>query len=388
MQKITIGLFNDSFPPMIDGVGSVVDNYAKRLSKLCNVVVFVPKYKEYFDDSKLPYKVVRCKSRKVPFIDYSLPLPLFDKKFRSEVKKYNLDLIHIHSPFTIGKYGVRFAKKNNIPVIGTIHSQLKQDFRRAVKIEEMTEILTHKMIKVYNDCDKCFAVNSGMAKLYFEEYGLKKLPEVLGNATEYEYVKDKSKDYSKINKLHNLKDSDKVFLFVGRINKLKNVFFIIDSLFILNKRKLNYNYKMIFVGDGQDRLELEKYVKKKKLSDKVIFAGEVKDRNLLRSYYIRSDLFLFPSLYDASSIVQIEAASQKVPTIFLEGSKTSSDITDKVNGFIAKDEENFANIIDLLMNDKKLYDKISKNVYRDVYKNWDNVVEDIYKMYLEIIRGD
>lgn len=388
MKKITIGLFNDSFPPMIDGVGSVVDNYAKRLSKLCNVVVFVPKYKEEYDDSNLPYKVVRCKSRKVPFIDYSLPLPLFDKKFRDEVKKYNLDLIHIHSPFTIGKYGVRFAKKNNIPVIGTIHSQLKQDFRRAVKIEEMTEILTHKMIKVYNDCDKCFAVNSGMTKLYFEEYGLKKLPEVLGNATEYQYVKDKSKYYSKINKLHNLKNSDKVFLFVGRINKLKNIFFIIDSLYLLNKKKLNYNYKMIFVGDGQDRLELERYVKKKKLSDKVIFAGEVKDRDLLRSYYIRSDLFLFPSLYDASSIVQIEAASQKVPTIFLEGSKTSSDITDKVNGFIAKDEEDFANIIDLLMNDKKLYDKISKNVYRDVYKNWDNVVEDIYKMYLEIIRGD
>lgn len=37
----------------------------------------------------------------------------------------------------------------------------------------------------------------------------------------------------------------------------------------------------------------------------------VKDRELLASIYARADLFLFPSLYDASSIVQIEAALQK-----------------------------------------------------------------------------
>ena len=37
MKKITIGIFNDSFYPMIDGVVMVVDNYAKRLSKYANV---------------------------------------------------------------------------------------------------------------------------------------------------------------------------------------------------------------------------------------------------------------------------------------------------------------------------------------------------------------
>ena len=50
MNKITVGLFNDSFMPMMDGVVMVVDNYAKRLSKFCNVVVFVPKYHKDFDD--------------------------------------------------------------------------------------------------------------------------------------------------------------------------------------------------------------------------------------------------------------------------------------------------------------------------------------------------
>ena len=36
-KKITIGLFNDTFFPMVDGVVSVVDNYARLLSKKANV---------------------------------------------------------------------------------------------------------------------------------------------------------------------------------------------------------------------------------------------------------------------------------------------------------------------------------------------------------------
>ena len=70
MKKLTIGLFNDSFFPMADGVIMVVDNYARVLSEYANVIVFVPKYtgKEY-DDSVFPYKVVRCHSLKVRFLD-------------------------------------------------------------------------------------------------------------------------------------------------------------------------------------------------------------------------------------------------------------------------------------------------------------------------------
>ena len=43
-KKITIGLFGDSFFPMADGVIMVMDNYARRLCKYANVIVFVPEY--------------------------------------------------------------------------------------------------------------------------------------------------------------------------------------------------------------------------------------------------------------------------------------------------------------------------------------------------------
>ena len=51
-DKITIGLFNDTYYPLVDGVVQVVDNYARLLSKKANVVVFVPKGrdKKYVDN--------------------------------------------------------------------------------------------------------------------------------------------------------------------------------------------------------------------------------------------------------------------------------------------------------------------------------------------------
>ena len=52
-NRITVGLFVDVFYPMTDGVVLVVDNYAKRLSNFCNVIVFCPRYlgKEYKQDT-------------------------------------------------------------------------------------------------------------------------------------------------------------------------------------------------------------------------------------------------------------------------------------------------------------------------------------------------
>ena len=44
-KKITIGIFNDAYYPAVDGVVMVVDNYAKLLSKVANVILFVPDYK-------------------------------------------------------------------------------------------------------------------------------------------------------------------------------------------------------------------------------------------------------------------------------------------------------------------------------------------------------
>ena len=387
-EKITIGLFIDTFFPMVDGVTMVVDNYARRLTKYANVIVFAPRYpKAKYDDSQFPYKVVRCKSLKMPIVDYSLPIPKVDLKFMKELKNTKLDIVHIHSPFSVGKLGINYAKKNNIPVIGTMHSQFKQDFLRAVRSNSFASFLTKIVIKQFNRCDQCWAVNSKIAEIYYNEYGYKVLPKVMNNATDMVVIEDVDKAKDLINQKYDIDKNEKVFLFVGRINNLKNVFFIANSLKIL-KEKCDFKFKMLFVGTGQDEEKVKSIIKKNNMEEDIIMCGKVTDRQLLASFYARADLFLFPSLYDASSIVQIEAASQKTPTLFIEGAATSATIENNVSGFICTNDENkFADKIIEIMSNKDLYNKVCENAYKDVYINWDDKIKEVFDLYMKFIEN-
>ncbi|MCI5701800.1 MAG: glycosyltransferase [Erysipelotrichaceae bacterium] len=387
MKKITVGLFNDSFFPLTDGVIMVVDNYARRLSNFCNVIVFVPNYLfSKFDDTTLPYKVVRCYSVDVPFLDYSLPIPKLDYKFIRNLNKYKLDIVHIHSPFSLGVAGLKYAKRHHIPCIATMHSQFKQDFKRALKSEMLANKFTYRLMKVYNKCDLCFAVNKEVARIYFEEYHYKTMPRVLLNATDMEPIENNNKTYKGLDKKYNIKWNEKVFLFVGRLNILKNILFIVDSLSVLKKKKPSLKFKMLFVGVGQDEDKLKERIKELNLEKEVLLVGKIKDRIELASIYKRADLFLFPSVYDASSLVQIEAASQKTPGVFLKNTATSSTITDNVNGFLSDETVGaYSDKIIEVMENKGLYKKVSDNAYYDLYRTWDKAIGEIYDIYKELI---
>lgn len=68
-----IGLFMDDYFPSMNGVIYVMDNYAKRLGKVAEVVVVVPYVdKEYKDD--FPYRVIRVKSKRMGKVGYSFLL--------------------------------------------------------------------------------------------------------------------------------------------------------------------------------------------------------------------------------------------------------------------------------------------------------------------------
>lgn len=387
MEKLKIGLFIDTFYPMVDGVIQVVDQYAKRLCEFCDVTVFTTKpRKNKVDTIEHPYKVVRCKIMPVPGQDYDLALPAFDKQFKKAIKEANLDIVHIHSPFTIGKQGVKYAKKHNIPVIATMHSQFKQDFYKATKIKWLASLMTSIIIKTFNKCDRCYAVNSRIAEIYYEDYKVKKLPGVLLNGTDFFPVEDEKKAIELVNSTYNLDKDIPVLLFVGRLTNLKNIFFTARSLKILKEK--GERFKMFYVGTGPDENKLKSLIKEYGLEDDVILTGRIMDRDLLKAIYFRANLFLFPSYYDANSLVQIEAASQKTPTVFLEGSATSASVTNDVNGFIAPNDENaFAEKVQSVLNDKNLYEKVQKSAFEDLYRSWDDCVKVAHELYLDHIKN-
>ncbi len=383
-----VGLFIDTFFPMIDGVVILVDNYARRLSKFCDVVVFAPSIpNSNFDDTTLPYKVIRCKSLSIFTLDYSLPIPKLDKNFIEILENEKLDLVHIHSPFAIGRIGINYAKKHNIPSISTIHSQFKQDFQKYIKLNSLSNLITKKIVKVFNSSTECWVVGGQLnAEFFYINYNLKKMPKYFPNSTDFETLNETEKNVSKkyVQKKHNIKDDENILLFVGRINLLKNILFIVDSISLL--KNTDVKFKMLFVGNGNDEKILKEYIIQNNLDDDIILCGRISNRDELIKYYASAKIFLFPSKYDTSSIVQIEAASQYVPTIFIENSLTSGTITNNINGIISEDNpKDFANNIYKLLTDNKFYNFISSNAHKDIYVSWEQQIQNIYANYVRVI---
>ena len=117
--------------------------------------------------------------------------------------------------------------------------------------------------------------------------------------------------------------------------------------------------------------------------------GKITDRKELSAHYALADLFVFPSLYDCSSLVQIEAASQKTPTLFLNGAATANTITPEKNGYLAENnEEKYAEKIIEIFNDEKKYKEVCQKAFEELYLPWPKVVKLAYNRYLELIEAN
>ena len=379
-----VGLFIDTWYPMVDGVIKVVDNYARRLVKYCDVVVFCPATRGFDkdQDAGIPYKVVRCSSLPLINYDYDIPTPALDPLFEAQLIRSGIDLVHIHSPFAVSLAGVLYAKLHKLPLVATLHSQYKQDFEKPLKFKPALDIAMDSIMRVFNACDECWAVNEGIKDLYVNEYGLTAPCKVRLNATDHNPVMDPAEAARIVNSTYGIPEDATVFLFVGRINFIKNIDFTVRALAKAKAMGLK-NFRMLFVGRGQDEDKLAALVKEQGLENEVVMCGLVSEKSMLENLYSRAKLFLFPSMYDANSLVQIEAACQSTPTVFLEGAKTSATVTPGVNGYVsAPGEDNYARMIMDILADPEGYKRISDAARRDLYLNWDDVVREVYNSYI------
>ena len=384
MQMKKVGLFIDSWYPMVDGVVKVVDNYARRLVQYCDVVVFCPATRGYSkeEDVKLPYKVVHCTSLPLINNDYNIPTSALDPVFDAQLMRSGIDFVHIHSPFTVGLAGVLYAKLHKLPVVATLHSQYKQDFEKPLgKVKPAVTVAMNTIMRVFNSCNECWAVNEEIKELYQKEYGLTAPCKVRLNATDHQPVSDPHEVARMVNETYGIPADATVFLFVGRINFIKNINFTVRSLARAKAMGLK-NFRMLFVGKGQDEEKLSGLVAELGLTKEVVMCGLVSDKAMLESLYSRAKLFLFPSLYDANSLVQIEAACQSTPTLFLEGARTAATVTPGVNGYVSPSGEgNYARAIIDILDDTEGYERVAHAAFRDLYINWDDVVREVYKDY-------
>lgn len=377
--KKTIAYFCDTYYPIIDGVIKVLENYASGMSELYNVVVVVPKHKNKVIVPHKKYLVIGANSIYFKFVNYDLAFPDGDNFVKQTLKKLNIDLIHCHSPFNMGIYAMKLAKKLKIPFVMTMHSQYKQDFTRYTKNETIVKSLTKNIVKVFNKSDEVWTMHS-MASNTLAGYGYKGKFFYIPNATEFQPPIKPEEMSNYINEKYNIHDEENVFLFVGRLISQKNIFFIVEALKILSDK--GYKFKMFFVGNGPDENALKKKITNYNLEDKVILTGKIDNRYELACFFQRSNLFLFPSVYDTSSIVQIEAATFKTPGVFIDGSVTACTLTDNKNAFLCKENtEDFANTIIKAISNKEHLKDVSENAFKDLFVSWDMVISKASERY-------
>lgn len=383
--KLKIGLFLDSYYPAVDGVVEVVHNLARQFNQFCEVVLIIPNNESTKDDFKKEYRIIRIPSIKVPFSEYHYGIPsIRTNKIYKQLLNEKFDIIHIHSPFFVGKLGIKIAKKLNIPVVATIHTRFEYEIKRITNNKIIVNAIIKSITKTFEKCDKVIAVNESMVKV-LKNYGYRgNEPIVVHNGTDLKIIENKEEARKRVNDKFKLNDNDIMFLFVGRIIDIKNIFFILESLKIL--KEAGYQFKMLYVGTGPDEQNLKKKIKEYKLEEYVYVPGRIIDRTLLKQIYFRADLFLFPSKFDASSLVQIEAASQMTPGLFIEKSVTSDTITNNINGFTSSDDvKAYADrIIEIIKNKEKLLD-VSKKAYEDLAKSWEMIASETYQVYFNEI---
>lgn len=388
-RRLRIGIFVDTYYPVIDGVIVCVDNYARGLSKYADVTVFTtetPNYNEG-EDQKRPYRIVRCGALQAFKIEeYVLPLPSFDIDFRAELYASRLDIVHINSPFTLGLAGLRYAYRYGIPAVATVHSQFKKDFETYLKLNPLSEFALDKTMAVFEMADEIWVPNRGMKELY-KSYGGETEPQIHPNATDLRPIENREERLRELNAKYGISEDELVFLFVGRLIERKNILFIARALGAL-KRMSAKPFKMIYVGAGPDEDALRKLIKEQGIEENVIITGKIYERERLADFFARADLFLFPSLYDANSLVQIEAASQGTPTLFLRGSVTSTSVEENISGYIADNsvEAYAGKLLEITELSSGERAAVRENVLKDVYKHWDDLVVEMLASFSELVK--
>ena len=163
---------------------------------------------------------------------------------------------------------------------------------------------------------------------------------------------------------------------------------------------------MVFVGSGADKEGLEQTVREYGISlsirqedgtitdetgsskaGRVIFTGPVYDRNILRAWNTRADLFLFPSTYDTNGIVVREAAACGLASVLIEGSCAAEGITHGRNGFLMQENaDSLAALLRELAPQRDTMKQVGQKAMDEIYISWEESVlaaADRYQVILE-----
>lgn len=386
-----IGIFTDTYTPFINGVTTSVLMLKKGLEKKGHTVYIVT-----VNDKTLRYKfeengkVVRVPGIPIGIYDYRLS-GIYPIKAINIVKKWNLDVIHCQTEFSIGTFARIIAKQLNIPLVHTYHTMYEDYIHYITKgyFNRSSKKIVEYLTLFY--CDKTateLVVPTKKAyELFKKKYRVDRNVYIVPTGIEVEkfYLENNKKlDILKKREELGLKKDDFVILFVGRVASEKNVELLLTSMkYIVNNCP---NAKLLIVGDGPDIDKYKDFVKKQELTNNVIFTGKVA-WDTIQHYYLISDVFTTASTTETQGLTVIEAMAASLPVVCINDESFNQTVIDNLNGLIFKNKKGYKTAIIKLYNDKDLLNRLSNQarISADTHssKYFVNSILDVYKIAIK-----
>ncbi len=314
VATLRVGLFTECYRPIVNGIVASVDSLRQGLRNAGHeVYCFAPRAPGYVE---LDGRIFRMPSCRLPVrTPYRLTIPVVSRRNLNGVIK-RLSIIHTHSPFVTGWMGVRYARRFNIPLVYTYHTQLEKYAHYVPFDAETTRRAAISLTRLYANAADAVVVPTAAMQVRLRELGVRARIEVVPSAIDVDaFAAGRRREVLRAN--FGVGERDRMVLFVSRLAAEKNAGLALRALACCPDPTLH----LLIVGDGPARRELEHLAADLGVSRRVSFAGEL-PRAQLPDVYASSDVFLFTSTSETQGLVLAEAMASGCPVVAVDTPQT------------------------------------------------------------------
>jgi 1,2-diacylglycerol 3-alpha-glucosyltransferase len=347
-----IGFFTDTYTPQINGVVSSIRLFADALERLGHeVYIFAPTPRQPGDGPR----VVRIPSVPFAFQPEMRLASIYSAQAYRLARQANLDVIHSHDPFAIGLFGLAVAKRFRLPYVHTYHT-LYPEYVHYVWETRFTRAMAERLSREF--CDQCDLVLAPSTKIEkaLDEWGVTAPVVTLPTGVDTErFGLTDLKAAAALRARFRIPESDRLLVFVGRLGLEKNIDLLVEAIALVKTP----GARLLLVGNGPHRPDLERHIARLGIGDRVTFTGYLQ-RDDVAAAYAASDAFFFASLSETQGLVVAEAMASGLPVIAVDDLAIADAVTDGVNGLLVPERaKDLAAAADRVLGDPALRTRMS-----------------------------
>lgn len=343
-----IGFFTDTYTPQINGVVTSIRLFTRALEAQGHAVyIFAPTPRQPGDG---PH-VIRIPSVPFAFQPEMRLASLYSAHADRLVRRANLDIIHSHDPFAIGGlYAMAVAKRYRLPYVHTYHT-LYPEYVHYIWETRFTRAMAERLSREF--CDQCDLVLAPSTKIEkaLHKWGVTAPVATLPTGVDADrFGKRDEAAVAEFRKRFGFAKGDRLLTFVGRLGLEKNVDALIEAMTCIQTPSA----RLVLVGNGPYRAELERHIGALKVRDRVTFTGYLQGDDIVAAYQA-SDALFFASKTETQGLVIAEAMAAGLPVVAVNDLAIADAVTDGVNGFMVRDTpEALATAADRLLTDPSM----------------------------------